>query len=85
MTRSSRAYRKGGTTRLAVRCPSCGLSRDETGPGVFYSGPLEDIFTCPACEFMWGKGQDGRGIEYWSAVSAWTRAPEGCMLVLGVL
>jgi hypothetical protein len=64
------------------KCPRCG-ERERDG-GVFrQSGPVEGIVTCESCQFMWGKGDAGRGIEWWDDLKGWIRAPEGCMNVIG--
>lgn len=61
-------------------CPRC-RAREEAGDRFEYSGPLEGIWTCESCQFMWGNGMEGRGIEWWDE-TGWVRAPEGCLNVV---
>ena len=74
--------------RNGKRCPKCGAV--EKCPGrvlepLLIQGPVEGIVTCQKCQFMWGEGMPGRGIEWWNDMKGWIRAPEGCMRVEGEL
>lgn len=64
-------------------CPRCG-AREEQGCKFETRGPLEGITTCECCQFMWGEASSpGRGIEWWSDLTGWVRAPAGCMNIVG--
>ena len=72
----------GGLRMKSKRCPKCG-AREEAGCKFEIRGPLEGIWTCECCQFMWSVGSaPGRGIEWWSDLIGWIRAPEGCLHVL---
>ena len=69
--------------RKAMRseaCPAC-------GGGVFKGqvvarGAVSGVRECQWCGLWWMPGDAGRGWEWWSEVSGWTRAPEGMLTVL---